>query len=59
DSITVDAHKLLVQLNVNDAELEQRRATWRAPKPPYSTGVLGKYARQVSCSSKGAVTDQP
>jgi len=49
----------LVQLNVNDAELEQRRATWRAPKPPYSTGVLGKYARQVSCSSKGAVTDQP
>jgi dihydroxy-acid dehydratase len=59
DSITVDAHKLLVQLNVNDAELDQRRAAWRAPKPPYSTGVLGKYARQVSCSSKGAVTDQP
>jgi dihydroxy-acid dehydratase len=59
DSITVDAHQLLIQLNVSEEELTQRRSTWAAPKPRYTTGVLGKYARLVSSSSKGAVTDQP
>lgn len=59
DSITVDAHKLLVQLNVDEAEIKLRRAAWIPPVPRYRTGVLGKYARQVGCSSKGAVTDQP
>ncbi len=59
DSITVDAHQLLIQLNVDDAELERRRQAWRAPQPRYRTGVLGKYARLVSSSSLGAVTDQP
>ncbi|MEB3165117.1 MAG: dihydroxy-acid dehydratase [Cyanobacteriota bacterium] len=57
DSITVDAHQLRIQLNVDEAELERRRAAW-SPRPPrYTTGVLGKYARLVSSSSKGAVTD--
>jgi dihydroxy-acid dehydratase len=59
DSITVDAHQLLIQLNVAEQELERRRSTWRQPEPRYRTGVLGKYARQVSSSSLGAVTDQP
>ncbi len=59
DSITVDAHQRLIQLNVEDAELQRRRATWVAPTPRYRTGVLGKYARLVSSSSLGAVTDQP
>ncbi|MFN7898322.1 MAG: dihydroxy-acid dehydratase [Synechococcaceae cyanobacterium] len=59
DSITVDAHQLLIQLNVNAAELERRRGAWQRPEPRYRTGVLGKYARQVSSSSQGAVTDQP
>jgi dihydroxy-acid dehydratase len=59
DSITVDAHQLLIQLNVEDAELARRRAVWSAPAPRYTTGVLGKYARLVSTSSLGAVTDQP
>jgi dihydroxy-acid dehydratase len=59
DSITVDAHRLLIQLNVDDAELTKRRAAWRPLPSPYTTGVLGKYARQVSSSSQGAVTDQP
>jgi dihydroxy-acid dehydratase len=59
DSITVDAHQLLIQLNVDDAELERRRAAWVKPEPRYRTGVLGKYARLVSSSSQGAVTDQP
>jgi dihydroxy-acid dehydratase len=59
DSITVDATRLLIQLNVDDAELGRRRAAWVKPEPRYRTGVLGKYARQVSSSSRGAVTDQP
>ncbi len=58
DSITVDAHQLLVQLNVEENELAQRRAAWVKPEPRYRTGVLGKYARLVSSSSLGAVTDQ-
>jgi dihydroxy-acid dehydratase len=58
DSITVDAHQLLIQLNVSDDELDRRRAAWVKPEPRYRTGVLGKYARLVSSSSIGAVTDQ-
>jgi len=58
DSITVDAQRLLIQLNVDDAELERRRSAWVKPEPRYRTGVLGKYARLVSSSSLGAVTDQ-
>ncbi len=57
DSITIDAHKLLVQLNVDDAELARRRAAWRAPEPRYTRGLLGKYTRLVSTASKGAITD--
>ncbi|MFZ4803129.1 MAG: dihydroxy-acid dehydratase [Synechococcus lacustris] len=57
DSITIDAHQLLIQLNVDEAELERRRAAWVQPAPRYTRGVLGKYARLVSCSSEGAVTD--
>ena len=59
DSITVDAHQLLIQLNVDPSELDRRRAVWVRPEPRYRTGVLGKYARLVSSSSLGAVTDQP
>jgi dihydroxy-acid dehydratase len=58
DSITVDAHQLVIQLNVDTDELERRRAAWVPPLPRYRTGVLGKYARLVSSSSLGAVTDQ-
>ncbi len=57
DSITVDARQLLIQLNVDEAELERRRLVWLKPEARYTTGVLGKYARLVSSSSKGAVTD--
>ncbi len=58
DSITVDANQLLIQLNVPEEEIARRRAAWVKPEPRYRTGVLGKYARLVSSSSKGAVTDQ-
>jgi dihydroxy-acid dehydratase len=57
DSITIDANNRLLQLNVSDAELEQRRALWQPPKPRYTKGVLAKYAKLVSSSSVGAVTD--
>ncbi len=57
DMITIDAHQRTLQLNLSDQELEQRRASWQAPKPRYTTGVLAKYATLVSSSSVGAVTD--
>ena len=59
DSITVDAEQRLLQLNIDDAELERRRIAWVKPQPRYTTGILGKYARLVSSSSNGALTDQP
>ncbi|WP_377475568.1 MAG: dihydroxy-acid dehydratase [Microcoleus anatoxicus] len=57
DSITIDAQNRLLQLNVSEAELEQRRTAWQAPGPRYTRGVLAKYAKLVSSSSIGAVTD--
>ncbi|MBP0633904.1 dihydroxy-acid dehydratase [Cupriavidus sp. AcVe19-6a] len=57
DSITIDAHKLLLQLNVADEELARRRANWKQPAPRYTRGVLAKFARLASTASKGAVTD--
>jgi dihydroxy-acid dehydratase len=57
DSITIDAETRLLQLNIGEEELQQRRAMWRPPEPRYTRGVLAKYARLVSSSSLGAVTD--
>ena len=57
DSITIDAERRLLQLNVPDAEIERRRKAWRPPAPRYTSGVLAKYARLVSSASLGAVTD--
>src|SRR5450631_3190368 len=57
DSITIDASRLLLQLNVADDELARRRAAWKAPQPRYTKGVLGKYMKLVSTASLGAITD--
>ncbi len=57
DSITIDAHKLLIQLNVSEGELAKRRAAWKPPQPRYTRGVMAKYLRNVSTASKGAITD--
>jgi dihydroxy-acid dehydratase len=57
DSITVDAHKKLLQLNVPEAEIAKRRASWKQPALRYTRGVLAKYAKLVGTASKGAVTD--
>jgi dihydroxy-acid dehydratase len=57
ESITIDAVKRLVQLNVSAKELAARRKKWRQPKPRYTRGALAKYIKLVSTASKGAVTD--
>ncbi len=57
DSITIDAHQQLLQLNVDDAEIAKRRAVWKQPAPKYTKGLLAKYAKLVSTASLGAVTD--
>jgi dihydroxy-acid dehydratase len=57
DSITIDARRRVLSLNVAESELAARRSGWNAPAPRYTSGVLAKYARLVSSSSVGAVTD--
>ncbi len=57
DLITIDAEQRLLQLNVSDDVLVQRRASWQPPQPRYSRGVLAKYAKLVSSASAGAITD--
>jgi dihydroxy-acid dehydratase len=57
DSITIDAKKHLIQLNVSVKELAARRKKWKQPKPRYTRGVMAKYMKLVSTASKGAITD--
>lgn len=57
DTITIDAHQSLLHLEVSDTELVQRRANWQPPAPRYTKGVMAKFAKLVSSSSLGAVTD--
>ena len=57
DSITIDAHRLLIQLDVDEKTIDARRARWRPPAPRYTRGVLAKYMRLVSTASLGAITD--
>ncbi len=57
DTITIDAHARLLQLHLSDEELARRRQNWQPRPPRYTKGVLAKYAKLVSSSSLGAVTD--
>ncbi|MGA0115978.1 MAG: dihydroxy-acid dehydratase [Burkholderiales bacterium] len=57
DSITIDATRRLIQINVPAKELAARKKKWKQPKPRYTRGALAKFARLVSTASKGAVTD--
>jgi dihydroxy-acid dehydratase len=56
DSITIDADKKLLALNVPAAELEARKGKWKAPALRVERGVLAKYAKLVKSASEGAVT---
>jgi dihydroxy-acid dehydratase len=57
DVITIDAETNTLSMDVSDAELQQRRATWKAPAPKFTKGVLYKYMKTVSSASLGCVTD--
>lgn len=57
DSVTIDAHQQLIQLNISDAEFAARKAAWQPPKPRYTRGVLAKFGKLASSASRGAVTD--
>ena len=57
DSITIDAKQLLLQLNISDDELAERKKDWQAPPPRYNRGVQAKFAFNASSASKGAVLD--
>jgi dihydroxy-acid dehydratase len=58
DSITIDAHQLLLNLNVAEEEIARRRAAWVKPAPRYTRGVLAKFAKNASSASSGAVLDK-
>ena len=58
DSITIDAHQLLLQLNVPEDEIAHRKAAWKRPEPRYTRGVLAKFSRNAASASQGAVLDR-
>lgn len=58
DSITIDAEKHLMSVNISDEALAARRAKWCKPEARYKRGLLAKYAKTVSSASTGAVTDK-
>jgi dihydroxy-acid dehydratase len=57
DTITIDADRRLLQVDLDDAEIDRRRKAWTPPTPRYTRGVLAKYARLVGSAAQGAVTD--
>ena len=57
DPITIDAHRLALELHVDPVELARRRDAWKQPAPRYTRGVLGKFAKLARSASEGAVTD--
>src|SRR5450432_540541 len=56
DMINIDVTKRLLEVEIDDATLQQRLAQWKAPQPRYPTGVFAKYAALVSSASQGAIT---
>ena len=56
DSITIDADKKVLSLNVPETEIAKRKANWTKPALRVQRGVLAKFARLVSSASEGAVT---
>ena len=57
DRVVIDVPGRRVDLMVDEAELERRRAEWKLPAPRYTSGVLAKYARLVTGAERGAVTE--
>ncbi len=57
DTITIDAIKRQINLNISESEIHNRLKEWQPPAPRYTRGVLGKYRKSVTSASQGAVTD--
>jgi dihydroxy-acid dehydratase len=57
DTVVLDTVTGRLDLLVDDAELEARRAGWKPLAPRYTTGVLAKYARLVTGAERGAITE--
>ncbi|TVR15719.1 MAG: dihydroxy-acid dehydratase [Balneolaceae bacterium] len=57
DTITIDADDRILNVELTDDEIENRRKNWKAPDLKYSSGILYKYAKNVSTASEGCVTD--
>ncbi len=57
DTITIDARRQRLELEVDEAEIARRRERWQKPAPRYRRGVLGKFAAAASSASRGAVLD--
>ncbi|MEZ5206429.1 MAG: dihydroxy-acid dehydratase [Acidimicrobiales bacterium] len=57
DRIVIDVDNHTIDLLVDDAELERRKADWKLPEPRYTTGFLAKYAKLAQGADKGAITE--
>ncbi len=56
DAIRLDLGARTLDVLVDTAELERRRAGWKPLESRYPTGVLGKYAKLVGSAAQGAIT---
>jgi dihydroxy-acid dehydratase len=56
DIINIDVKKRRLDMEVPAAEIRKRLASWKPPKPRFTTGVFAKYAATVSNASVGAYT---
>lgn len=55
DKIAINIPERSIHLDVSDAELEKRRANFKAPAPKVASGYLAKYAKGVSSANEGAI----
>ena len=58
DKVTIDASERLLAMDVDDAELERRRAAWTMPPYKATRGTLYKFIKNVKPASEGCVTDE-
>jgi dihydroxy-acid dehydratase len=56
DRIIIDVPARTIDVDVDQATLNERRAGWKLPQPRYTTGVLAKYAKLVTGAERGAIT---
>ena len=57
DVVVFDVGRRELHVELSDDEIRKRLASWKQPEARYRTGVMAKYARQVSSAALGAVTN--